>query len=77
MPRDPFAVGASVRERERATNGGARYPQAASGERYVRIPRRLDPEQRSRLLELGETIAEDAYRDDDGGFFERLRSAFR
>jgi molecular chaperone DnaJ len=42
----------------------------------VRIPRRLDPEQRRLLLELGEQIGEDAYRD-DGSFFERLRSAFR
>jgi len=44
----------------------------------VRIPRRLDPEQRRLLLELDEQIGEDAYRDDgDGGFFGRLRSAFR
>ena len=44
----------------------------------IRIPRRLDPEQRRLLVELDEQIGEDAYRDDDeGGFFERLRSAFR
>ena len=44
----------------------------------VRIPRRLDAEQRRLLLELDEQIGEDAYRDDDeGGFFDRLRSAFR
>src|SRR5262249_45504221 len=44
----------------------------------VRIPRRLDREQRRLLLEIGEQIGEDAYRDDgEGGFFERLRSAFR
>ena len=44
----------------------------------VRIPRRLDPEQRRLLVELAEQIGEDAYRDDgEGGFFERLRSAFR
>jgi len=44
----------------------------------VRIPRRLDPEQRRLLLELGEQLGEDVYRDDgEGGFFGRLRSAFR
>jgi molecular chaperone DnaJ len=43
----------------------------------VRVPRRLDPEQRKLLLDLGEQIGEEAYEDDDGGFFERLRSAFR
>jgi molecular chaperone DnaJ len=44
----------------------------------IRIPRRLDPEQRRLLVELDERIGEDAYRDDDeDGFFERLRSAFR
>jgi molecular chaperone DnaJ len=44
----------------------------------IRIPRRLDPEQRRLLVELEERIGEDAYRDDDeDGFFERLRSAFR
>jgi len=44
----------------------------------VRVPRRLDPEQRRLLLEVGEQIGEEAYRDDgEGGFFERLRSAFR
>ncbi len=63
---------------------GRGMPSLSSGRRGdlrvhldVRIPRRLDPEQRRRLLELGETIGEDAYRDEDGGFFERLRSAFR
>jgi molecular chaperone DnaJ len=44
----------------------------------VRIPRRLDPEQRRLLLELDEQIGAEAYRDDrEEGFFERLRSAFR
>jgi molecular chaperone DnaJ len=44
----------------------------------VRIPRRLDPEQRQLLLQLDEQLGDDAYHDDDeGGFFERLRSAFR
>jgi molecular chaperone DnaJ len=44
----------------------------------VRVPRRLEPEQRRALAELGEQIGEDAYRDDgEGGFFERLRGAFR
>jgi len=43
----------------------------------VRIPRRLEPEQRRLLVELGEQIGDDAYRDDEGGFFDRLRSAFR
>jgi molecular chaperone DnaJ len=43
----------------------------------VRIPRRLEPEQRRLLVELDGQIGEDAYRDDEGGFFDRLRSAFR
>jgi len=44
----------------------------------IRVPRRLGPEQRRLLLELDEQIGEDAYRDDgEGGFFERLRGAFR
>jgi molecular chaperone DnaJ len=43
----------------------------------VRIPRRLEPEQRRLLLELDAQIGDGAYRDDDGGFFDRLRSAFR
>ena len=44
----------------------------------VRVPRHLDPEQRRLLVELDGRIGDDAYRsDDEGGFFERLRSAFR
>jgi len=43
----------------------------------VRVPRRLEPEQRRLLLELADQIGDDAYRDDEGGFFGRLRSAFR
>jgi molecular chaperone DnaJ len=43
----------------------------------VRVPRRLEPEQRRQLLELAGQIGDDAYRDDGGGFFDRLRSAFR
>ena len=64
---------------------GKGMPSLSSGRRGylrvhldVRIPRRLDPEQRRLLLELAERIGEDAYEDEDeGGFFERLRSAFR
>ena len=64
---------------------GKGMPSLSSGRRGdlrvhldVRIPRRLDAEQRRRLLELGEQIGEDAYREDDeGGFFDRLRGAFR
>jgi molecular chaperone DnaJ len=43
----------------------------------VRVPRRLEPEQRRVLAELAGEIGADAYRDDEGGFFDRLRSAFR
>jgi len=42
----------------------------------VGVPRKLDPEQRELLAELGEKLGDDAYRRDDG-FFERLKSAFR
>ena len=64
---------------------GKGMPSLSSGRRGdlrvhldVRIPRRLDPEQRRLLLELDERIGKDAYEDDaEGGFFERLRSAFR
>jgi len=43
----------------------------------VRIPRHLTPEQRRVLLELGDQLGEEHYRqDDEGGFFHRLRSAF-
>jgi molecular chaperone DnaJ len=43
----------------------------------VRVPRRLTPEQRAQLLQLGGEIDVDAYADDDDGFFQRLKSAFR
>jgi len=44
----------------------------------VRIPHRLDPEQRRLLIELGEQLGDEPYRDDgDGGFFQRLRNAFQ
>ena len=43
----------------------------------VRVPRRLDPEQRRLLAELAKRIGDESYEDDEGGFFERLRSAFR
>jgi molecular chaperone DnaJ len=64
---------------------GKGMPSVSSGRRGdlrvhldVRIPRRLDPEQRRLLLELGEQLGDDVYRDDgEGGFFGRLRSAFR
>ena len=42
----------------------------------VRVPRRLTPEQREQLRQLGSAIEEDAYESDDG-FFRRLKSAFR
>ena len=41
----------------------------------VAVPRRLSPEQRRLLEELDRTIADDAYRPDEG-FFDRLKSAF-
>ena len=44
----------------------------------VVVPRRLDDEQRALLERLEASLGEDAYRpDDDEGFFERLKSAFR
>ena len=44
----------------------------------VVVPRRLDDEQRRLLEQLESSLGEDAYRqDDDEGFFERLKSAFR
>jgi molecular chaperone DnaJ len=62
---------------------GKGMPSLTSGRRgdlrvqvEVAIPRRLSPEQRRLLLELGEQLSDDVYRGDDG-FFERLRSAFR
>jgi molecular chaperone DnaJ len=41
----------------------------------VSVPRRLSAEQRRLLEELDRTIADDAYRPDEG-FFDRLKSAF-
>ena len=43
----------------------------------VVVPRRLDEEQRALLEQLDASLGEDAYRQDDEGFFERLKSAFR
>jgi molecular chaperone DnaJ len=45
----------------------------------VHVPRRLDDEQRALVEQLGEALGEEAYRDDegDGGFFGRLKNAFR
>jgi molecular chaperone DnaJ len=43
----------------------------------VVVPRRLDDEQRRLLEQLESSLGEDAYREDDEGFFERLKSAFR
>lgn len=47
----------------------------------VRIPRRLDDEQRELLQRLGEVLGEDVDGDeadgDDDGFFDRVRNAFR
>jgi len=45
----------------------------------VHVPRRLDDEQRTLVEQLGETLGEEPYRDDeeDGGFFGRIKNAFR
>jgi molecular chaperone DnaJ len=43
----------------------------------VVVPRRLDDEQRRLLEQLDASLGDDAYRQDDEGFFERLKSAFR
>ncbi|MEO5633575.1 J domain-containing protein [Gaiella sp.] len=48
----------------------------------VHIPRRLDDEQRTLVDQLGEALGEEAYQDDgdngeDGGFFGRIKNAFR
>jgi molecular chaperone DnaJ len=42
----------------------------------VRVPRRLTPEQRHQLEQLASAIEPEAYID-DGGFFTRVRNAFR
>ena len=45
----------------------------------VRVPRHLDDAQRALVEQLGDALGEDAYRDDedDGGFFGRIKNAFR
>ena len=45
----------------------------------VHIPRKLDAAQRALVEQLGEALGEDPYHDDedDGGFFGRIRNAFR
>jgi len=45
----------------------------------VHIPRSLDEEQRALVEQLGEALGEEPYRDDeeDGGFFGRIKNAFR
>jgi len=45
----------------------------------VHVPRRLDDEQRALVEQLGHALGEEPYRDDegDGGFFGRLKNAFR
>ena len=45
----------------------------------VHIPRRLDEEQRALVEQLGAALGEEPYRDDeeDGGFFGRIKNAFR
>jgi molecular chaperone DnaJ len=45
----------------------------------VHVPRRLDDEQRTLVEQLGEALGEEPYRDDegDGGFFGRIKNAFR
>ena len=43
----------------------------------VVVPRHLDESQRRLLQQLEASLGDDAYRQDDEGFFERLKSAFR
>ena len=45
----------------------------------VRVPRHLDEAQRAQVEQLADALGEDAYRDDedDGGFFGRIKNAFR
>ena len=45
----------------------------------VHVPRRLDEEQRALVEQLGDALGEEPYRDDegDGGFFGRIKNAFR
>jgi molecular chaperone DnaJ len=45
----------------------------------VRVPRHLDDAQRELVAQLDDALDEDAYRDDedDGGFFGRIKNAFR
>lgn len=45
----------------------------------VHVPRRLDDTQRALVEQLGESLGEDPYRDDDsdGGLFGRIKNAFR
>ena len=44
----------------------------------VHIPRRLDDSQRTMLEQLDDTLGADPYHDDEhGGFFRRLKNAFR
>ncbi len=45
----------------------------------VRVPRRLDDEQRALVEQLGNVLDEQAYRadDEDGGLYGRIRNAFR
>ena len=45
----------------------------------VHVPRRLDDEQRALVEQLDQALGEEPYRDDegDGGFFGRIKNAFR
>ena len=44
----------------------------------VHVPRRLDESQRTLLEQLDETLGADPYHHDEhGGFFRRLKNAFR
>jgi DnaJ-class molecular chaperone len=44
----------------------------------VHVPRRLDDGQRELLAQLDETLGADPYHHDEhGGFFSRLKNAFR
>ena len=84
--RDRGRVPRPARSRARCTCFAAAACPSCSGFRRgdqrllvdVVVPRRLDDEQRRLLEQLDVALGEDAYRhDDDEGFFERLKSAFR
>lgn len=43
----------------------------------VLVPRSLTPEQRALVETLGTDLGDAAYREDDEGFFDRLKGAFK